>query len=144
MDTIFCSNVLEHLEPDQQVLQDFHRTIVPGGHCVIVVPAGRWLYTGTDAELGHCRRYTKQELADKMKLAGFEIVHQEQFSRLGAVAWGMSGHVMRRRHLSPRQMIWFDRLLPVAKILEYCLPVPGMSLLMIGRKPEKVAARIAA
>jgi len=144
VDTVFCSNVLEHLEPDEQVLQDFHRTLIPGGHCVIVVPAGRWLYTGTDAELGHCRRYTKQELAEKMTTAGFEIVHQEQFSRLGSVAWGTSGHILRRRHLSPRQMVWFDRLLPVAKLLEYCLPVPGMSLLMIGRKPERVAARRAA
>lgn len=141
LDTVFCSNVLEHLEPDEQVLRSFHDSLVPGGHCVIVVPAGRWLYTQMDKELGHFRRYTNEELRTKMAAAGFEIVHEHRFSRLGALSWAVSGHILRRRHLNPGQMIWFDRFLPVAKLLEYLLPVPGMSLLMVGRKPA--AARVA-
>ncbi len=146
LDTVFCSNVLEHLEPDQQVLQSFHDTLESGGHCVIVVPAGRWLYTVMDKELGHFRRYSEEELATKMKNAGFEVVFSRCFSKLGSVSWAVSGHVMKRRHLSPRQMIWFDRILPVAKLMEYLLPVPGMSLIMVGRKPEVAAKqqRIAA
>jgi SAM-dependent methyltransferase len=135
LDTIFCSNVLEHLPPDEQVLSSFHQTLTPGGHCIIVVPAGRWLYTNLDEELGHCRRYSRQELQEKMTKAGFEIVFARQFSRLGAVAWAISGHLFRRRHLSPQQMIWFDRLLPIARLLEYVLPIPGMSLIMVGRRP---------
>jgi glycosyltransferase involved in cell wall biosynthesis len=135
LDTVFCSNVLEHLEPDEQVLRSFHDSLSPGGHCVIVVPAGRWLYTQMDKELGHFRRYTNEELRTKMAAAGFEIVHEQRFSRLGALSWAVSGHLLRRRHLNPGQMIWFDRFLPVAKLLEYLLPVPGMSLLMVGRKP---------
>lgn len=136
LDTVLCSNVLEHLEPDSQVLRDFFEILTPGGHCVVVVPAGRWLYTAMDKELGHFRRYTRDELRDKMSQAGFEIVLAKEFSRLGTLSWAFSGHVLRRRHLSPRQMIWFDRLLPFAKICEYCLPVPGMSLVMVGRKPD--------
>jgi SAM-dependent methyltransferase len=139
LDTVFCSNVLEHLEPDQQVLQSFHDTLAPGGHCVIVVPAGPWLYTVMDAELGHFRRYTDEDLAGKMKQAGFDIAFSRTFSKLGAVSWAVSGHLLKRRHLSPRQMIWFDRILPIAKLLEHVLPVPGMSLIMVGRKPEAVA-----
>lgn len=142
LDTVFCSNVLEHLEPDEQVLRSFHDTLVPGGHCVIVVPAGRWLYTGMDQELGHFRRYTNEELRTKMAAAGFEVVHERRFSRLGSVSWAVSGHVLRRRHLSPGQMVWFDRLLPVAKALEHVLPVPGMSLLMVGRKPAGASAAV--
>src|SRR5258708_3641311 len=92
-----------------------------------------------DKELGHYRRYTREELQDKMSAAGFEIVMTKQFSRLAALSWGVSGHLLRRRHLSPGQMIWFDRLLPVAKLLEYCLPVPGVSLVMVGRKPDRAA-----
>lgn len=137
LDTVFCSNVLEHLEPDAQVLRSFHDVLEPGGHCVIVVPAGQWLYTVMDRELGHCRRYAADDLRDKMVAAGFEVVHERRFSKLGSVSWAVSGHVLRRRHLSPRQMIWFDRLLPVAKVLEYVLPVSGMSLIMVGRKPGR-------
>ncbi|NND98125.1 MAG: glycosyltransferase [Pirellulaceae bacterium] len=146
LDTVFCSNVLEHLEPDQTVLQSFHDTLDDGGHCIIVVPAGRWLYTVMDEQLGHFRRYTEDELAGKMKKAGFDVVYTRCFSKLGSVSWAVSGHVLKRRHLSPRQMVWFDRILPIAKLLEYVLPVPGMSLIMVGQKPKSVAQpqRIAA
>jgi hypothetical protein len=111
---------------------------------VLVVPAGRWLYGPMDSALGHYRRYTQEELRSKLTAAGFEVVMTKQFGRLGSLSWAVAGHLMRRRELSPRQMIWFDRLLPVAKLLEYLLPVPGMSLIMVGRKPLHTAKRLAA
>jgi len=144
VDTVVCMNVLEHLEHDWEVLSGFEQTLTPGGHCVIVVPAGRWLYNGTDEELGHFRRYSVDELKQKMEFAGLEVVFSRQFNRLGSLGWFFSGRLMRRRHLSPRQMIWFDRLLPIAKLLDYMLPVPGMSLIMVGRKPEANAVAQAA
>jgi glycosyltransferase involved in cell wall biosynthesis len=140
LDTILCSNVLEHLEPDAEVLRSFYRTLVPGGHCIIIVPACRWLYTPLDRELGHFRRYSREELASKMTAAGFEIVQTKKHSRLGALGWATCGHLLRRRHLSPRQMIIYDRLLPVAKLLDHVLPLPAMSLIMVGRKPPHVMA----
>jgi glycosyltransferase involved in cell wall biosynthesis len=139
LDTILCLNVLEHLEPDGQVLRSFYQTLVPGGHCVVVVPAGRWLYCRLDQELGHCRRYTRDELVQKMTAAGLKIVLVRQFSRLGSIGWATSGHLLRRRHLSPHQMALFDRLLPLAKLLDHLLPVPGMSLIVVGRRPDQTA-----
>lgn len=144
LDTIFCSNVLEHLEPDQEILGRFSGSLMPGGHCIIVVPAGQWLYSGLDAELGHFRRYSAEELATKMQTAGLEVVYQKQFSKLGTLGWATSGHLLKRRHLKPSQMVLFDRLLPAAKLLEYVLPVPGMSLIMVGRKPDAQRQRLAA
>ena len=70
-----------------------------------------------------------------MSEAGFNIVMKQRTTKLGSIGWFVSGRILGRRHLSPRQMIWFDRLLPVAKILEYLLPIPGMSLTMVGQKP---------
>jgi SAM-dependent methyltransferase len=144
LDTVLCSNVLEHLQPDEQVLRSFHETLAPGGHCIIVVPAGRWLYTDIDKELGHYRRYTREDLRAKMVAAGFDVVFERQFGRLGALSWALSGHVFRRRHLSPLQMKAFDRLLPVARTLEYLLPLPGMSLIMVGQKSSLARQRLAA
>jgi SAM-dependent methyltransferase len=144
LDTVLCSNVLEHIEPDETVLRGFNQILAPGGHCVLVVPAGRWLYGPMDSASGHCRRYTQEELQNKLTAAGFEVVLSKQFGRLGSLNWAVAGHLMRRRGLSPRQMIWLDRLLPVAKLLEYVLPVPGMSLIMVGRKPLRAAERVAA
>jgi glycosyltransferase involved in cell wall biosynthesis len=136
LDTIFSSNVLEHIHDDQSVLDRFNDLLAPGGHCVIVVPAGPRLYTQVDAELGHYRRYTPEEMSRKMEAAGFTVVHSERFNRLGALSWFVSGNFLGRRDLSPGQMIWFDRLLGLAKLLEHVLPVPGMSLLTVGRKDD--------
>ncbi|RMF90447.1 MAG: glycosyltransferase, partial [Planctomycetota bacterium] len=144
LDTVFCSNVLEHLEPDVDVLRSFHQTLVDGGHCVIVVPAGKKLFTVLDRALGHHRRYTEAELRRKMEAAGFDVVFARRFNKLGAIAWAVSGHLLRRDQLSPRQMIWFDRLLPIVKLLDRILPVPGMSLIMVGRKRKAAAVRKAA
>ena len=134
IDTIVCSNVLEHVENDRQVLAHMHETLEPAGNCIILAPAEPWLYNGIDEELGHCRRYRLEELRDKMQEAGFDIVMESQFNRLAWLPWAFSGHILRRRHLSPRQIIWFDRIIPVARLLEYFLPNPGLSLLMVGKK----------
>ncbi len=144
LDTVFCSNVLEHLEDDEDVLRSFNRCLTPEGHCIIVVPAVKRLYTPVDAELGHFRRYTAAELRRKMSAAGFKVVHEHQFSKLGTIGWATSGHLLRTRHLSPLQMKWFDRMLPLAKLLEKVLPVPGMSLIMVGQKPQSGDCRLAA
>jgi SAM-dependent methyltransferase len=135
LDTIFCSNVLEHLEPDEQVLKSYYDLLVPGGHCIIVVPARPELYNGIDKALGHCRRYTEQELVEKMQRAGFELAFVKQFSRLGAIAWNVSGK-LGRTEISPFQMTTFNRILPIAKAMDYLLPIKGMSLICVGRKPK--------
>lgn len=134
IDTVFCSNVLEHIEPDEQVLASFEELLVPGGHCVIIVPAGPRLHNSLDVELGHFRRYSATELSRKMQSAGFEIVFVKQFNKLGALGWFVSGGILRNRHLSPRQMIWFDRFWPIGKLLDYLFPWSGMSLAVVGRK----------
>jgi glycosyltransferase involved in cell wall biosynthesis len=134
LDTILGIHVLEHVESDESVLRSFHETLAPGGHCIVAVPAGRWLYTSVDKELGHRRRYSKQELLQKMTNAGFQVVHTKEFCRVGALGWAIAGHLLRCRYLSPRQMAWFDRLWPVTKFLDFVLPSPGLSLLMVGRK----------
>jgi glycosyltransferase involved in cell wall biosynthesis len=134
LDSILCSNVLEHIQEDVPVLERFYRLLPAGGHCAMVVPACRRLYSPIDAALGHYRRYTQAELTERMRRVGFEIVYTSQFNRLGAWAWFVSGCLLRRRRLNPYQMIWFDRLMWLVKLLEHVLPTPGMSLIVVGRK----------
>ncbi len=134
LDTVFCSNVLEHLGPDRRILSSFQHALVPGGHCIIIVPAEPALYTGLDEALGHHRRYQREDLAQRMREAGFEIVHTRQMCKVGSLAWLLNGRVLRRRKLTPRQMLWFDRLWPLMQPLDRILPWPGMSLIVVGRK----------
>lgn len=136
LDTVFCSNVLEHLGPHREILKSFNRAIAPGGNCVIVVPAEPALYNGIDASLGHHRRYRKHDLRMLMEEAGFEVVHTRQVCKLGAMAWWINGK-LGRKQLTPRQMRLFDTLWPILNWADAFLPWRGMSLMMVGEKLGK-------
>ncbi len=135
IDTILCLNVLEHIAEDDAVLGHFFRTLQPGGHAIILVPQHPWLYAPVDAALGHERRYQAEDLRKKLQQAGFEVVRQQDFNRLGTLGWLVSGKLLGRKRLSPGQMKTFNRLLPVAKLVESLSPWPALSVIAVGRKP---------
>ena len=74
------------------------------------------------------------ELGRKMEAVGLEVVCSKRFNKAGALAWWVTGCVLGRRQITPHQMILFDKLWPISKVLDLCLPIGGMSLLMVGRK----------
>jgi glycosyltransferase involved in cell wall biosynthesis len=135
LDTIICLNVLEHIDEDEEVLGHFHRTLRPGGHAIILVPQHPWLYSPTDRTLGHVRRYTEAELHAKLTRAGFEVVDQFGFNRLGTLGWYVSGKLLGRSHLSVGQMKVFNRILPLARLVEHIPAWPALSTIAVGRKP---------
>jgi glycosyltransferase involved in cell wall biosynthesis len=135
IDTIVCLNVLEHIEPDEDVLRAYFDLLEPGGHAIILVPAHMWLYGPCDVAIGHVRRYSSTELHTKLQRAGFEIVQMEEFNRLGVLGWWLNKR-LGRRDLNPRQMRTYERLLPVAKAMEAAKIGRGLSLIAVGRKPK--------
>jgi hypothetical protein len=108
------------------------------------VPAGKESFTLHDAQLGHIRRYTVEVLTQKMRDAGFEVVHTHRFNRVGGLGSALSGAALRKRGTSVSRSNWFDRLLPAVRLLERVLPTRGSSLIVVGRKPGAVAERLAA
>jgi SAM-dependent methyltransferase len=135
-DTILCSNVLEHIDRDETVLAHFQRALRPGGHAILLVPQHPWLYTPTDRTLGHVRRYTEAELRGKLEQAGLKVVHMQGFNRLGTIGWYLSGKILGRSDLSPGQMRTYNRVLPLARLVERFTSLPALSLIAVGRKAE--------
>lgn len=70
---VIMLDVLEHIENDERCLQEARRVLCLGGEMVLTVPAHQYLYSNWDVVLGHYRRYTKKELREKLKKAGFKI-----------------------------------------------------------------------
>ena len=138
-DTVISLNVVEHIEDDLAALKNYHDVLTPGGHAIILVPAHQWLFTEADRTLGHHRRYTRALLSERMKQAGFEVLQTREFNRLGVLGWYVSGK-LGRRDLSPGQMKLFNRLVPIAKIIERFDGLPGLSVIAIGRKPARARA----
>jgi 2-polyprenyl-3-methyl-5-hydroxy-6-metoxy-1,4-benzoquinol methylase len=60
-DSFFCSNVLEHIEDDENAMCNIAKipNIKKG---VIIVPANNYIYSRIDKNLGHYRRYDKKML----------------------------------------------------------------------------------
>jgi len=87
IDTIFCSNVLEHIEKDDAVLNIFSQLLPQGGRLILLVPAIRGLYNGLDKELGHFRRYNRAELIQKLTRNGFRCCHINYFNLFGMLGW---------------------------------------------------------
>lgn len=72
-DLLTLWDVLEHTPDDRAVLAELHRTLRPGGHVALSVPAYQFLYANNDRVAHHHRRYTRGGLSAKLRAAGFEI-----------------------------------------------------------------------
>ncbi len=78
-DAVGAFDVIEHVGEDGAVLASIHRALKPGGIVVLTVPQHKWLWSATDEQAMHKRRYTRQDLSAKLVAAGFEILRCTSF-----------------------------------------------------------------
>jgi len=133
-DTVTCINVLEHTADDAAALRRVHDLLQPGGRVVIFAPAGKSLYGSLDKNIGHERRYEKDELVAKLQQAGFEVEHVSFQNRIAKMAWWFNAKVFGRKALPAAQSRIFDRLVPLLRGLEGNNPSTGLSIIAVGRK----------
>ena len=72
-DIIVTMDVLEHIENDKNTINELNRILKNEGFIFVTVPAFMSLWTTRDVRLHHFRRYTKKELQNKIREAGFKI-----------------------------------------------------------------------
>jgi SAM-dependent methyltransferase len=78
-DAIGAFDVIEHIDEDTAVLASVHRALKPGGIVILTVPQHKWLWSATDEQAMHKRRYTRQDLSDKLAAAGFVMLRCTSF-----------------------------------------------------------------
>jgi len=78
-DTVCMFDVLEHIDDDDLALQNIHKTLNKTGKIVLTVPSHQWLWSREDTIASHKRRYTKNELIEKLQENGFEIITAKYF-----------------------------------------------------------------
>jgi ubiquinone/menaquinone biosynthesis C-methylase UbiE len=81
-DVICLFDVLEHIQDDELVLRQLHRTVKPGGGLIITVPQHMFLWGPADEAARHSRRYGVRELEGKLTSAGFQVLLQTSFVSL--------------------------------------------------------------
>ncbi|MBI5356150.1 methyltransferase domain-containing protein [Candidatus Collierbacteria bacterium] len=78
-DLVLCLEVLEHCFDDKKVLLKIHNNLRKGGILILSTPLKNaplvklGLVSKFDKEVGHLRRYDKNEIITKLNMAGFVV-----------------------------------------------------------------------
>ena len=150
-DVVGAFDVLEHIEDDELVMRQVCASLQPGGLFIVTVPQYQWLWSTLDQLVHHKRRYSRKELNDRLRRAGFDVIYATSFvttlfplmlaSRLLNSGKGRPGNVKAEfsewvalpRPLN-RLFDWMTRLDEAALKLGLTLPFGG-SLLTVARRP---------
>jgi SAM-dependent methyltransferase len=140
LDCIYSANVIEHIEDDTAVIRHAARLLKPNGWFVAFAPAGSWLYSAFDRQLGHHRRYGA---ADRRRLE--QIVNGDARLLLrefryvnapGALGWFLRMKLLGNTRVRDSDVATVERLLPLIKLLDtFRLPF-GQSVLIALQRRE--------
>jgi SAM-dependent methyltransferase len=81
-DLIAATDVLEHIEGEEDALRELCRVGVPGAALLLTVPAYMWLWSAEDENLHHKRRYTRARLRRAVEAGGWEPQMATYFNSL--------------------------------------------------------------
>lgn len=148
-DTIVCLDVLEHIRDDELALNNLYYILKKDGHLIVSVPALRFLYGIRDKKIGHYRRYSRDELIEKLKASGFEIIDIKYWNFLGVLPFLFSEKILHKKvyeGMRYSRKSFFSRLLNNLLDRWFCriendVSVPiGLSLIVIA-KPNKIRGK---
>jgi glycosyltransferase involved in cell wall biosynthesis len=135
-DTVVCLNVVEHLTDDSGALRSIYDSLERGGRAIVLVPNDPRLFGTLDEVLGHCRRYTPEQLISLGQQAGFRVEKLLEFNRAGAPAWWLNGKILRRTTFGMVQIRLLNALTPIFRRVDSLLPFPALSIIAIFRKED--------
>ena len=135
-DTALCLNVLEYQDQPGETLVSLTRLIEPGGRLIVLVPQGPWLFGTIDRSMGHKRRFRLSELRRMIERAGLEVERVHQVNKVSIIAWWVPGKLLRRKRINKPILKIFDKTVWLWKRIDPILPWPGLSLVVIARKPS--------
>lgn len=148
-DVVICSEVLEHIGPYREVLDEIRRVLKPGGAFAASVPRYWperlcwWLSDAYHAnEGGHIRIFRSAELEHDIESRGFRRYHRHGAHALHAPFWWLKCLLWERQERSRlvaayhRLLVWDLMRRPwITRSLERLLnPVLGKSVVMYFRK----------
>jgi SAM-dependent methyltransferase len=143
-DSIFSSNVFEHIKDDQSAFNNSYKLLKPKGKLLLFIPARQEIYGVLDHDMGHYRRYSLEDGVIKAKKAGFKIVEAKYVNLPGYFAWWGRG-VLLGKIIHPKEgktftdnflaKIYDLLIVPLISLEKFYHPPFGQNLFMVLEKP---------
>jgi SAM-dependent methyltransferase len=149
-DVVIAAEVLEHIRPDQQAMDEISRVLRPGGLAAVTVPAWLpericWLLSDDYHNVpgGHLRIFTRPELETKLRRAGLNVGGHHHAHALHSPYWWLKCAVGVHDDAHPlasayhKLLVWDIMRKPaVTRYADRALnPLIGKSLVVYAAKP---------
>ncbi len=131
IDSIFCSNVLEHIEDEHTALVNIRSLLCENGKLILIVPQGKQLFCSLDLALEHLRRYSGRDLEHALERAGLKIDRLFSINKMGVLGWIIKGKVLRAKTLGRFALKLYNISVPIFKIIDPLLPWRGLSWFVV-------------
>ena len=116
LEALLFIDVLEHVQNDVALLEEYVNKSKNGSYFYITVPAFQSLWSGHDIFLEHVKRYTLKEVVDTVEKAGLSVVSAQYiFSFIFPLVW------LKRKLKFKKEIIVKSQLKEVGWILNYGL-----------------------
>jgi 2-polyprenyl-3-methyl-5-hydroxy-6-metoxy-1,4-benzoquinol methylase len=142
-DIFLFMDVLEHVEDDSDLLNDYVKHAKEGALFVSTVPAFMSLWSAHDVFLEHFRRYTLAELEQLMVSSGLELVHGRYlYGSLFPAAWILRRVIGKKEEKSdmrpvPSVLNFFLKTFLTIEHAVFANRLFGISAMVVARVPSK-------
>jgi SAM-dependent methyltransferase len=146
VDCVLALEVIEHCSDDAAALAEIARVLRPGGVLAVTVPAFMALWRYHDEAYGHCRRYVRGELAERVRRAGISVLACQYFKCAFFVPLWLLAASERLGVTAPRESWvsvpgWLNRTMAADIVWEnrsgLAARAPfGAALLCVGRRAD--------
>ncbi len=135
-DTIISSNVLEHIEDDQKILDELNSLLKNEGLLVLYLPCSMKIWSNLDSLVGHYRRYTKKELNKKLVNSNFQIISTEYVDSIGWIILFLSKIFKISLIYDTKKLIFYDKyVFQYLKLLDiFFKNLFGKNILAVAKK----------
>ncbi len=135
-DTIIYLDVLEHIKKDKEEVRKALNLLKKNGKLIINVPANSHLYSNFDRDVGHYKRYSKNDFIKILKNLSFRKVTFRYYDSIGYILSLMSKLFITnyKKNFEEKIKFW-NSLIFFSKLLDkVTLNTFGKSLLVIVEK----------
>ncbi len=137
LDTVVCVNQLEYLDDDRSGLSHLAEVVEEGGRLILCVPCHDFLYGRLDMALGMRRRYDFKGITDLIDNVGLQVEHTQWRGKILMLGWFIQGKLLHSQFFSSKPLALLNIFSPILKVLDQWLPLKGLSLLVVARKPSR-------